>query len=163
MAGTVERPLVVGSIGPEGRVSAKTPGSTRMNPGRESSLTLIARIAHEVNRVYCEAMGDVSQPAWDDAPDWQRASAINSVQFHLANPDATPEQSHENWLKEKQEQGWVHGKVKDPEKKTHPCILPYSWLPLDQRIKDYLFRTVVHEAARLLRDEPRGLSEAEER
>lgn len=45
----------------------------------------IARIAHETNRVYCATLGDTSQPAWDDAPDWQRQSAIKGVEFHLSD------------------------------------------------------------------------------
>lgn len=31
----------------------------------------IARMAHEANRAYCQALGDDSQPAWEDAPEWQ--------------------------------------------------------------------------------------------
>jgi hypothetical protein len=46
-------------------------------------------------------------------------------------------------MKEKVDLGWVYGEVKDAEKKTHPCILPYDELPLQQRTKDYLFKQVV--------------------
>jgi len=102
----------------------------------------IARICHEVNRAYCQSIGDDSQPKWNDAPDWQRESAINGVLFHLEN-DVTPEQSHENWMREKVAAGWTYGPVKDPEKKQHPCMVPYHDLPLEQRTKDYLFRAVV--------------------
>ncbi len=35
----------------------------------------IARVCHEVNKAYCEALGDNSQPTWEDAPEWQRSSA----------------------------------------------------------------------------------------
>lgn len=107
----------------------------------------IARLAHEVNRAYCASLGDSTQPAWEDAPDWQRASAIAGVEMHLANPDATPEQSHDAWLEQKAADGWVYGKVKDAEKKEHPCFLPYEKLPPEQKAKDYLFRGVVHAAA----------------
>jgi len=31
-----------------------------------------AEAAHEMNRIYCEAHGDISQPRWADAPEWQR-------------------------------------------------------------------------------------------
>ena len=27
----------------------------------------IARVCHEVNRAYCQAIGDNSQPTWEDA------------------------------------------------------------------------------------------------
>lgn len=105
---------------------------------------LIARVAHEINRAYCASLGDNSQPEWDDAPDWQRGSALAGVQMHLRNPDATPEQSHESWLAEKLAQGWKYGATKDAEKKEHPCCVPYAELPPEQKAKDYLFRGTVH-------------------
>lgn len=103
-----------------------------------------ARVAHEVNRAYCESIGDLSQPSWEDAPDWQKESAIQGVQFHLDNPDASASASHENWLKQKREDGWKYGPVKDPGKKEHPCYIPFDQLPVNQQTKDYLFRAVVH-------------------
>lgn len=108
--------------------------------------TQIARMCHEVNRAYCAALGDYSQPAWEDAPDWQRASAIAGVTFTLANPDAPPSASHESWLAEKRESGWKYGPVKDPDAKEHPCFVPYDDLPPEQRAKDYLFQAVVRSA-----------------
>lgn len=104
---------------------------------------IIPRVAHEVNRAYCASLGDASQPAWEDAPEWQRQSAINGVLFHKANPEASPAASHESWLAEKERDGWRYGQVKDPEKKEHPCFLPYDQLPQEQRAKDYIFKAVV--------------------
>lgn len=104
----------------------------------------VAQVAHELNRAYCQAMGDNSQPEWKDAPDWQKSSAINGVQFHFDNPEASPSHSHESWLKQKTEEGWKHGPVKDAEKKEHPCFVPYEELPAEQKAKDYIFRQTVH-------------------
>jgi hypothetical protein len=101
-----------------------------------------AKLCHEVNRAYCNSIGDNSQPSWEDAPQWQKDSAISGVKFHLEN-ETTPEQSHENWLKDKEADGWVYGPVKDPEKKEHPCMVPYHKLPVEQRTKDYLFKAIV--------------------
>lgn len=103
----------------------------------------IARVCHEVNRAYCKSMGDMSQPQWNLAPEWQRASAIAGVETHLANPDITPEKSHEAWLAMKYADGWKYGSQKDPYRKEHPCMLPYAQLPAEQRAKDYLFKAVV--------------------
>jgi hypothetical protein len=105
---------------------------------------LIARVAHEINRAYCASLGDNSQPEWESAPEWQRASALAGVQMHLQNPDATPEQSHESWFADKLAHGWKYGPVKDAEKKEHPCCVPYAELPPEQKAKDYLFRATVH-------------------
>lgn len=103
---------------------------------------LIAKICHEVNRVYCNSIGDNSQQSWEDAPQWQKDSYINGVEFRLTN-DATPEETHINWLKQKEEEGWKYGPVKDVDKKEHPCFKPYAELPEDQKTKDHLFKAVV--------------------
>ncbi len=108
------------------------------------NVELIAKVAHELNKALCESQGDTSQVSWDDAPDWQKKSAINGVKMHLENPDATPEMSHENWLAEKKADGWKYGKVKDADKKEHPCFVPYQQLPESQKAKDYIFRQTIH-------------------
>ena len=103
----------------------------------------IARICHEVNRTYCEALGDHSQPPWDGAPDWQRNSAVEGVTAIIENPDTTPEQSHEGWLAVKRADGWTYGPIKDADKKEHPCFVPYAELPKEQQVKDHLFGAIV--------------------
>lgn len=102
-----------------------------------------ARVAHEVNRAYCQAIGDMSQLPWDAAPNWQRESAVNGVRHIMANPETTPEESHQNWLKEKILTGWTYGPVKDVEKRIHPCMVAYDKLPIEQRVKDHLFGAAV--------------------
>lgn len=116
----------------------------------------IARVCHEANESLCVTQGDFSQSSWDEAPDWQKESAINGVKFHLDNPFATPENSHENWLKEKEADGWTYGEVKDPEKKEHPCMVSYGYLPLEQQAKDYLFRGIVHALAPFINENNLG-------
>lgn len=104
----------------------------------------IARVAHEINRAYCQALGDHSQPVWEDAPEWQRTSAITGVQFHLEHPDADPKASHEKWMEGKRAEGWKWGPIKNPAIKEHPCFQSYEYLPVEQKVKDYLFRAVIH-------------------
>ena len=92
------------------------------------------------------SLGDLSQPSWDDAPDWQKQSAITGVNLHTKNTEAGVEASHESWMKEKVDDGWVYGEKKDPEAKppTHHCIVPFDQLPKEQQAKDFIFRAVVH-------------------
>lgn len=87
---------------------------------------------------------------WYEAPKWQRDTNIKGVLFHLENPDASPSASHDSWLKEKQEQGWKYGEVKDAEKKEHPCFVPYDQLPASQKAKDYLFKQTVESLKKFL-------------
>ena len=112
----------------------------------------IARICHEANKSLCITQGDFSQQNWDEAPDWQKDSAIEGVKFHLENPDATPEDSHENWLAQKEAEGWKYGPLKNPETKEHPCIVPYDELPPEQQAKDYLFLSTVRGLAKFVED-----------
>ena len=103
----------------------------------------IAEIVHEANRAYCKTLGDLSQPAWDDAPDWQKDSARKGAEGILTGAIQTPEQSHESWLAEKEATGWRFGTVKNPETKEHPCFVPYSALPPSQRAKDAIYFAIV--------------------
>ena len=113
------------------------------------SIEEIAKVCHEANRGYCKALGDDSQLPWEEAPQWAKNSAINGVRFHLDNPNAGPSGSHENWLKEKEKEGWKYGEVKDPEKKEHPCFVPYDQLPKEQQAKDYIFTAIVKSLSSL--------------
>jgi hypothetical protein len=108
-----------------------------------------ARAAHEANRAYCLTLGDASQVPWDEAPEWQRKSVRNGVWNAIKG--AAPEESHENWIAHKKADGWVYGPVKDPEKKTHPCMVPYVELPPEQQRKNALFGAVVRAMRSALR------------
>lgn len=103
----------------------------------------IATICHEANRRYCREIGDNTQKCWEEAPWWQRQSAIAGVMFVVQNPEAPSSAAHENWLKQKIEEGWHYGPVKSEELRVHPCILPYDGLPEDQKVKDRLFQSIV--------------------
>lgn len=110
----------------------------------------IAKVCHEANRALCEALGDTSQPKWEDAPQWQKDSALHGVDHHLRLPGSGANHAHIAWCEEKEAAGWVYGPVKDPEKKTHPCLVPFEDLPPEQQAKDYLFKAVVGALARTL-------------
>ena len=103
----------------------------------------IARVCHEVNRAYCQALGDHSQPTWEEAPQWQKDSAMLGVKLHTEN-NVGPEASHESWMAQKVSEGWVYGPEKNPDSKTHHCIVPFDMLPREQQAKDFIFRAIVH-------------------
>lgn len=103
----------------------------------------IARVCHEANKAYCEALGDLSQVPWEQAPEWQRESARLGVKLHLSGEHG-PEASHQSWMQQKINDGWAYGVEKNPELKTHPCIVPFENLPREQQAKDFIFRAIVH-------------------
>jgi len=104
----------------------------------------VARVCHEVNRAYCAALGDHSQVAWEDAPEWQRASARMGVDLHRTLPDAGPEASHLAWKNQKLSEGWVYGAFKDADLKQHPCLVPFLQLDPAQQAKDFIFKAIVN-------------------
>lgn len=115
---------------------------------RDAKVRLCAGLAHEANREYCITIGDYTQPTWATAPDWQVTSAVKGVEGVLAGN--TPEQSHEDWLAEKERTGWKYGPVKDPDNREHPCFVPYGQLSPEQRMKDELYVSVVRAMAKAL-------------
>jgi len=111
--------------------------------GRILSAVVIAKVCHEANRAYCAGIGDNSQLPWEEAPQWQKDSAVKGVEFHINNPGAPASASHDSWLEEKRVTGWKYGPVKDAEKKEHPCFVPFEQLPPEQQLKDVLFSNIV--------------------
>jgi len=99
----------------------------------------IAEVCHELNRAYCCVTGDYSQLLWEDAPEWQRESALEGVNNILRGIVTTPKQAHISWATKKFEDGWRYDSRKDPEAKTHPNLVDYEQLTPEQRIKDTLF------------------------
>lgn len=114
------------------------------------TIAQIAEVCYEANRAYCRAIGDNSQPPWEQAANWQRISNMNGVNFIEQNPQASASASHDSWLAEKTSSGWIFGKVKDPDKKEHPCCVPYDALPEEQKRKDYLFGAIVRSLSNVI-------------
>lgn len=106
-------------------------------------ITSIAKVCHQANKAICEAFGDHSQPDWDNAPRWQRDSAIAGVKFNVENPNAPASASHNSWLDEKRRTGWRYGALKNADTKEHPCFVPYDQLPPEQQAKDHVFKAIV--------------------
>lgn len=56
--------------------------------------------------------------------------------FNIKEND--PRVIHKEWLENKKAQGWVYGALKDFDKKTHPCIVPYEELKIEDKVKDLI-------------------------
>lgn len=127
---------------------------TTANPFGENEMATfvygIASVCHEVNRAYCESMGVFTIQPWEQASPDIVKNAMQGVLFRMTNPLSTPKDMHANWVKDKVRAGWVYGEVKDAERMTHPCIVPYDQLPQAQRTKDNLFMAVVDSTRKLM-------------
>jgi hypothetical protein len=106
-------------------------------------ITQIAKTCHAVKAAYCKAIGEPELPSWENLCTELKESNINGVASVLAIPDASPEDVHKGAIESFISNGWVYGEVEDIDKKIHPFLLPFNELPLEQRVKDYLFQGVV--------------------
>ena len=111
------------------------------------SVEMLHELLHETNRTWCRITGDDAQSAWSEAPEWQkRATAVGIAPVVRAMRTGNmprPSANHEHWLEHKRAEGWTWGPVKDPERKKHPCMVPWSELPAEQRIKDVLYLCII--------------------
>ena len=85
---------------------------------------------------------------WSTIAQWQKDSLYNAIEFWDTFTEKVPVGglawlrtnlpvlSHDNWTKHKLSEGWIYGPVKDANKKTHPCLVPYTALPAAQQLKD---------------------------
>ena len=104
----------------------------------------IAETCHEANRALQRQYGEQVSPPWSASPAWVKESARAGVLSAING--ATPEELHQAWSDHKLAEGWVYGKEKDGIAKTHPCLVPYHELPLEQQAKDYVFAAIVRAA-----------------
>jgi hypothetical protein len=110
-----------------------------------SSVDAIAGVCYEANRAWCrELHGHCDQPEWENAPSWLRDLVINDVRYHLRNPNASAAVTHKAWMSGRLLAGWSWGPVEDLGTKQDPCLLDFTKLPPDQRLRVYLFLGVVH-------------------
>ena len=111
----------------------------------------IAIVCHNVNSAYARAIGEDEQGIlpWENLPQNVRTGVQSAVETYLTNPDTTPKQLHDLWSESRKADGWVYGEVKDFDAKTHPCLVPYDELPIEQRVKDYLFKQVIDSVKHL--------------
>lgn len=61
---------------------------------------------------------------------------------------ASAEELHGSWMQSYYEMGWEYGEKYDPEKRTHPDLVPYAQLEQLERDKDDVF-VALCEIARL--------------
>ena len=77
---------------------------------------------------------------------WENRDASFKAQFinvvgRQCSDDKFPsaEAAHDSWWRKYESMGWVYGKERDPEKKTHPDMIPFGELPKSEQDKDEIF------------------------
>lgn len=72
----------------------------------------------------------VYKPAPRDTKGVQLPPAIADLTELLAK------NTHENWARQRMDEGWRHGPHRDDAKKEHPSLVPYEQLPESEKEYD---------------------------
>ncbi len=75
----------------------------------------------------------MSKNSWIYNPVPEDTSGVVLPADVMAMCEEMAENAHEIWSVMRMEQGWTYGPVLDDEKKEHPCLVPYSELPEEQK------------------------------
>lgn len=102
----------------------------------------IAPVVWNAIRAYQRVIGDPVNPPWETITGPPRDSFIDGA-IHGALNGRTPEEQHNNWIKNRRADGWTLGPSKDTVAKTHPNLVPYEELPAAQRRKDLITLALV--------------------
>lgn len=106
----------------------------------------IAEILCQVNYSFCLTYdAPVKSVDWAYVPEEERRGRAEYIlQFMKKlmganNPGIpTPKEIHDEWVKNKKEDGWFLGEY-DLERKLHPNLCEYEEMDIREQIKDYLF------------------------
>ncbi|GBC62521.1 hypothetical protein DENIS_3493 [Desulfonema ishimotonii] len=103
-----------------------------------------ARSFHQHLKAFRESLGDYTLPDWEETTKHNREMGVRFVRYTLANQSITPESHHEKWVANMAKRGWRHGNERNPDKKTHPCMVPWEDLPYHEQAKTVLMIATVN-------------------
>lgn len=80
---------------------------------------------------------------WEDAAPAARIGLRGMVNALINDPELGARDVHEHWLRERREQGWVLGGVRDPVAKTSPDLIEWDDLDVVAKVKSDLTVAIV--------------------
>jgi len=83
---------------------------------------VIDRVVEEMNKL-------LGEPHYQNLESTERG-------IETATLGNSPEQCHGQWCAQRRMEGWKYGEVKSKDALTHPCLVPYDKLPVQQKMKD---------------------------
>jgi hypothetical protein len=91
---------------------------------------------------------------WPDRDEAFRTQFLGVIEMMCGPARKTsPEELHDDWVRAYEAMDWRYGPVRDPERKTHPDMVPFDQLEQREQDKDAVF-VALCEIARLWIREP---------
>ncbi len=118
-----------------------------------SSVVRRAIFVCEAARLHAKLLGCPVVPRpWEEREEEFRLQLIKLIDDLIAGRRKFPDSkaAHDSWMKRYTEMGWQYGEVYDPEKKTHPDLVPYEELDPREQVKDDVFLALVDMAKKYI-------------
>lgn len=98
-----------------------------------------AQLAHEIKRMYCNAIGITVEDPWEKLKYTQREAVTDRVMDIIEKGDMSPKEFHDRWVNRKKNCGWKKGVTFSRTAMTDPFIAAWESLPMQVRMIDTLF------------------------
>lgn len=112
----------------------------------------ISELVYEFARLEAKIAGRRVVPEeWSLRDESFRKQFINIVlKYSSMDKLPSPEEAHNSWCQSYKDMGWKYGEVRDVIAKTHPDMVPFDELPIDERDKDEVFLYIIDLAKKIL-------------
>lgn len=113
-----------------------------MTPEEKNKLdlcTMVAEVCHEAHRTWQRVLGQSPNRPWATITERMRHDTVTSVWNILHDTFEGPEEMHDTWISEMLRDGWKFDQRKSVSRKKHPCLLPWSELEPEERLKGQMF------------------------
>ncbi|MCK4786541.1 MAG: hypothetical protein KAV87_22470 [Desulfobacteraceae bacterium] len=107
----------------------------------------IARVAYEAYAAYGRLLGDDYHLSWEEAGEDLQAIVLVTVERYLKNPELTVEEGHNQWVAEMLANDWVFAEDKSVDLKTHPLLVAYDELSVEQQAKSHILKSIITSMA----------------
>ena len=107
---------------------------------------MAACVGYEAVRGLGLALGKVNLPTWQILPADLKAAHRLAVRRVLGG-ETEPHVIHQEWVRQKLEEGWRRGREYDYARREHPHLAPWVELPEDNRMEYKIFIAVVRAFA----------------
>lgn len=107
-------------------------------------LEAIAEMCYNANNAFCIIQNEETpRTEWSKVTAKVKKQYVSGVKFRIDNPHLGADSIHNEWLKEKELDGWEYGETKSVKRKVSPRIVPYDKLSQQDRKKHILFYNIV--------------------